>query len=151
MKRIMLFLPKRNIRAVAELYEDVAPKTCKAVWNALPHEGLLIHAIWCGREVHTTLKPTEELKFVPAENQTVYPLPGEIMYGFLPANRIRGASEDVCDLAIFYGRDSRIYEPVGPYPLNHFATIVENLKEFAKASENLLLEGAERIVITKIK
>ena len=33
-------------RAVAEMLDDVVPKTCDAVWNILPVEGMSIHANW---------------------------------------------------------------------------------------------------------
>lgn len=144
MRKIEIIFPKRSVRAVAEMLEEEAPKTCRAVLEVLPHEGMATHAMWCGREVWTALKITDALRAVPPENQTIYPIPGDIMYGYFP-------DEDVCDFAIFYGRDCQLFGPWGLRPMNRFAKITENLDDFAKACGMLLLEGREKILIREIK
>ena len=35
-RKIEIVLEERGIRAVAEMLDDEAPKTCRAVWDALP-------------------------------------------------------------------------------------------------------------------
>jgi len=152
-KKIVIILLKNNVSAVAELREDLAPKTCKAVWGALSHEGEVRHAKWCGNEIWTILKPTEALKSVPRENITIYPQPGDVMYGYYPPaweGGMRGQREPVCDVAIWYGPDSPLYQVDGPHPMNHFATITENFTKFAEECGKIWIEGIQKISIKRL-
>src|SRR5215468_7755981 len=75
-RRMEIFFRKRNVRAVATLLDDAAPRTCEALWESLPLEGDVFHAKWANCEVYTLVPP---LKSEPGrENQTVYPIPGDV-------------------------------------------------------------------------
>ncbi len=53
-------------------------------------------------------------------------------------------SSGLFDIMVFYDRDSQPVSPEGPTPVNVFATIVENLRDFAVACEKdggVLLAG----------
>jgi len=152
-RKIAIVLVKNNVSAVAEMHEDLAPKTCKAVWNALPHEGEIRHAKWCGNEIWTMVKPTRALKMVPRENITIYPGPGDIMYGYFPPaweGGLRGQRQAVCDIAMWYGADSPLYQVDGPHPMNHFATITEGFPKFSEECERIWTEGVQRISIKRL-
>ena len=56
-RQIELALKLKGVRAVATLLEEEAPRTCNAVWDALPIEGETYHAKWAGRELYTLTPP----------------------------------------------------------------------------------------------
>jgi hypothetical protein len=81
-----IFLEYENgVRAVATLFEDLAPRTCEAMWGALekPVTMQTMHAMYAGPEVMMGL-PEEAQNFdpeaVPAENQQVVPAPGDLQW-----------------------------------------------------------------------
>jgi hypothetical protein len=105
-----------------------------------------------GNEIWTDLGSSKVLREVPKENITIYPRAGDLMYGYFPPaweGGMRGIRKGLCEIGIFYGPDSSIYQFDGPHPMNHFATIVENLTEFAEECERLLEEGMQTIVIKR--
>ena len=61
---------------VADLFEDLAPKTCAAVLNALPMTGTINHANFSGEEVSF---PTRGLLW-ERENQVLDCRPGDLGY-----------------------------------------------------------------------
>jgi hypothetical protein len=148
-RKIELVLEQRGVRAVAELLEEEAPKTCEAVWNALPQAGGVHHAKWANNEIYILTPP-----FAPdepgRENGTVFPIPGDLLYFFIPPGgpvsaewREQCAATGLIDLAIFYGRNNYLHGPEGHMPGNLFATITEGLKEFAAACQDVFRNGME--------
>lgn len=153
MTRIKIALVKKNVECVADLHENLAPKTCSAILSVLPCEMIALHALSSGREIWGSLPTNDLLRKVTPENQTAFPIPGDILYGYFPpANKggFRGVEEEISDFALFYGRDSQPrFEAYNPVPMNHWASITENLDKFAIASASLLTEGADRFRITR--
>ena len=49
---IEITLKKRGISCVARLLDEKAPRTCEAVWNALPQEGEVYHAKYASNEIY---------------------------------------------------------------------------------------------------
>jgi hypothetical protein len=145
-KRLHLVFPEENVTAVAELLSREAPRTCEAIWRALPLEGDLIHAMWSGPETYFPIDPA--IRAAP-EHQTQHPLPGEIGYYSLPGGQIVGWPSDFAEIAFFYGRGSRPSMPTGPVSMNVFARIVENLEGFSRVCARIHLEGVKRLAITK--
>jgi hypothetical protein len=148
-RKIELVLEQRGVRAVAELLEEEAPKTCEAVWNALPQAGGVHHAKWANNEIYILTPP-----FAPdepgRENGTVFPIPGDLLYFFIPPGgpvsaewREQCVATGLIDLAIFYGRNNYLHGPEGHMPGNLFATITEGLKEFAAACQDVFRNGME--------
>jgi Protein of unknown function (DUF3830) len=145
-RQIELYLVKKRVRAVATLLEDEAPRTCAAVWDALPLEGDTYHAKWAGRELYTLVPP---LKSRPGpENGTITPIPGDVLYFDVDADSIdlpvalrRRHPEGLVDLAVFYGRNNLLLGPAGFMPGNLFATITDGLAEYAQACSELFREG----------
>ncbi|MHB8732988.1 MAG: cyclophilin-like fold protein [bacterium] len=100
-----------GVAAVAELFEEAAPKTVDAVWSALPIDGTLNHANFSGEEISF---PTYGLLW-ERENQLSQVQPGDLGYF------VEGPA-----LVIYYGA-VRVISPG-----NVFGRIVENLTEIQK-------------------
>jgi hypothetical protein len=156
-RQIELSLKLKNVRAVATLLEDEAPRTCKAVWDALPIEGETYHAKWAGRELYTLVPP---FPVGPsAENETITPIPGDVLYFDvspdtidLPVTLRRQHPKGLVDLAVFYGRNNLLLGPAGFMPGNLFATITDGLDAYARACNELFREGMVngRFIIRRI-
>ena len=71
---------------IASLLEDKAPKTCKVVWDNLPLDGKVGHAIFSGKMMYLVV----DTKLEELENAR--------SFGFLPG--------DITYLTPFYGRDT---------------------------------------------
>jgi Protein of unknown function (DUF3830) len=156
-RQIELSLKLKNVRAIATLLEDEAPRTCNAVWDALPIEGETYHAKWAGRELYTLVPP---FPIGPGEeNATITPIPGDVVYFDvspdtidLPVASRRQHPKGLVDLAVFYGRNNLLLGPAGFMPGNLFATITEGLDAYARACDELFREGManERFIIRRI-
>lgn len=151
---IEIGLTKRGVSCVARMLDELAPKTCAAVWDALPQSGSAYHAKYARNEVYTLL---------PAfggppgtENPTVTPIPGDVCYFPFGAAEIGSeaygydegstahSGAQVIDLAIFYGRNNLLLNgDVGWVVGNVFATIEEGLAGMADAAQDLWLRGVE--------
>lgn len=152
---IEISLPKHGARCVARMLDDEAPKTCKAVWDALPLEHNVFHAKYARNEIYT-LVPAFSAEEPGRENPTITPIPGDVAYfSFEPwqlATPGHGYEAGtgyldepmIIDLALFYERNNLLLNPdYGFVPANIFATITEGLEDLAKASQDLWLRGAE--------
>ncbi len=159
-RKIEIEFAKRQVRCVAELLDDLAPKTCEAVWQNLPQEGGAYHAKYASNEVYILVPPfaSEEPGL---ENPTMTPISGDLLYFYLspglvklPEVREVADRTGVVDLAIFYGRDNLLISPsMGPVPGNRFATITENFDEVAQACDNIWREGfaGERLIFRRVE
>jgi hypothetical protein len=153
-KQIELIYDETGTRAVAELHEADAPKTCAAIWAGLevPMRAKGIHAMFAGREIMIEM-PEANQRFdplaIPAENQTITPLPGEILWFYFPAKSLVGIPRPIYDFAIFYGRDSRVLISNGWVPGNLFATISDGLAEFAKCCARVHTEGVKPFTVRR--
>lgn len=74
MKRLGIRLGKET--AIANLFEDVAPKTCSALWNMLPLDLPASHSKVCKFEV---MIPTPLICYFEPENMKL-PYGGEVAY-----------------------------------------------------------------------
>lgn len=150
---IEITLTKRDVRCLARLLDDKAPRTCELIWNALPLEGDAFHGKYARNEIYA---------FVPApgadpgkENTTITPIPGDVCSFWFDKSIIatpsHGYSADsrpyefdqVVDLAVFYERNNLLLNPdYGWVPGNVFATIEEGLDDMAAAAQDLWRAGA---------
>jgi hypothetical protein len=145
---IEVSLKKRGVACVARLLDDLAPRTCQAIWDALPQEGDTFHAKYASNEVYTLVPPFPAIP-LGLENPTLMPIPGDLLYFLFPPGLVKipdvrdqADAAGVVDLAIFYGRNNFLFNPAtGPVPGNHFAVVTENLEEIAKACDNIWREG----------
>jgi hypothetical protein len=117
-RRIEILLESRGVRAVAELLDEEAPKTCEAVWQGLPQSGPIWHAKFANNEI-----------FI----QPGSPVPAEV--------REQCNATGLVDLALFYGRNNYLHGPEGHMPGNLFATITDGLKPLAAACQEIWRHG----------
>jgi Protein of unknown function (DUF3830) len=157
-------------QAVAEMHEDVVPKTCEAVWNALPLEGLAIHANWSSREIMLHLHGEKILRLPPeGPPRRGTTAPGDIVYFWRSPQMSRGkqlaySSEfqrELSELAIFYGdpaaggmaaddparsgRDSNLQVTT------LFAAFIEIPKDFARKCEEIRHHGLKHLVVRRLE
>lgn len=149
-RRVEIRLEKRRARCVAELLDDLAPRTCRAVWEALPRGGDAFHAKYARNEIYT-LVPAFAPEEPGPENTTITPIPGDVLYFSMEPWQLAPAThgyeqtatgERTVDLAVFYGRNNLLLNPdFGFVPGNVFATIVEGLDEMAAAARDMWRAG----------
>ena len=138
MKRfIEIALEKRNVRCVAQLLDEQAPRTCEAVWSALPQSGDIVHAKYASNELYILVHRFAGEEPGP-ENQTIVPGKGDVLYFYLhPGTRLPEIAKEVAtvgkgviDLAVFYDRDNLLLSPrEGFTPGNVFASIVRTWRQ----------------------
>ena len=87
---------------------------------------------------------------LPPENQTMFPLPGSLIWNAYRPYQWLGTPRAVYDFGIFYGPESRILLPTGWRPSNHFGDIVESLEEFAACCARCQREGVKKIRIQRV-
>jgi len=161
MPRFMsITLEKRGVSCLARLLDDEAPRTCSAVWDALPHGGGAQHAKYARNEIYTIV-PQFAAAEPGYENPTVTPIPGDVVYfSFSEGMLDRGFRQDqglegqrgVVDLAIFYGRNNLLINgDIGWVVGNVYATIIEGLDEMALACHDVWRSGSvgERLVYAR--
>ena len=160
---VEIMLERRQARCVAEMLDAQAPRTCAAVWDALPQSGDAFHGKYARNEIYTLVED-----FAPEppgrENSTITPIPGDVCAFWFTGQELgsasHGYSDDrrpdeqamIVDLALFYERNNLLLNPdVGWVPGNVFATIVDGLDAIAAASADLWLNGAagERLTIAR--
>jgi hypothetical protein len=120
----------------ARFETELAPKTCAIFKRLLPYEQRVIHVRWSGEAVWIPLGETD--MGVPAENQTSYPAPGQMI--LYPG----GISET--EILLAYG-GVRFASKVGQLAGNHFITITSPLDDLAKLGKLTLWEGAQPVRI----
>ena len=161
---IDITLPKHGVTCVARMLEEQAPRTCAAVWDALPLGADVYHAKYARNEIYTFVPTFAEVAPGP-ENTTITPIPGDVVYfpfeqwqmanpGYgYSAESTQRSSQHVIDLALFYERNNLLLNPgYGFVPANVFATIVEGLEDIAAASQDMWKKGVvgERLTFDRL-
>jgi hypothetical protein len=154
-------LERRGVSCVAELLDKDAPRTCEAVWTALPQGGDAQHAKYARNEVYTMVPPFAA-EPPGLENPTITPIPGDVVYFDFAAGMLDAAFRSdvgaenlpgVVDLAIFYGRNNLLLNgDVGWVPGSVYATIVEGLDRMAEACHDVWRSGSvgERLTYARL-
>jgi hypothetical protein len=141
-----ILFPGENVTSIAELLEKEAPRTCETIWEALPVEGELNHAMWSGPETYLPIDASIRIR---PEHQTLHPLPGEIGFYAIDGGVLMGWPDDMAELAFFYGRGSRPSMPGGPVAMNIFARIVENFEAFQNVCARIRKEGVKQLRVER--
>ncbi len=129
-----------NLRFVARLETEAAPKSCHAFQNMLPLEAQLIQARWSGEAAWI---PFGELDLgLGYENATSHPAPGQLL--LYPG----GVSET--EILFPYGA-TLFGSKMGQLAGNHFATIYEGDDRLKDLGELVLWRGAQEISFTAIE
>lgn len=154
MKIELRFLDE-GVAARATFLPEKAPSVCRMLWNALekPFEGVCVHAMFTGRELSFSLGPDridDSALNLPPENQTLFPIPGDLIWNAYAPYQWQGNPSAVYDFGIFYGRDSRLLLPTGWRPSTHFGCIDENLEAFAAVAARCQLEGRKTLRISRV-
>ncbi|HVL85866.1 MAG TPA: DUF3830 family protein [Pseudonocardia sp.] len=159
-KLIRISLARRGVSCVAELLEKDAPRTCAAVWDALPQGSDAQHAKYARNEVYTMVPRFAE---IGRENPTVTPIPGDVvLFDFAGGMLDRAFKDDqgidqaegAIDLAIFYGRNNLLLNgDVGWVPGNVFAAVTEGLDVMAEACHDVWRSGSvgERLMFERFE
>ncbi len=163
-RHVEITLERRGARCVARLLDEEAPRTCAALWDALPQGGDAFHGKYARNEIYTLVEDFADV--APGrENTTVTPIPGDVCAFWFTADELGSASHGysadrapregagIVDLALFYERNNLLLNPdVGWVPGNVFATIVDGLDVMAAASQDLWLNGVagERLTFARV-
>ncbi|MFH0848424.1 MAG: DUF3830 family protein [archaeon] len=150
-KSVVLSFPKENVKARAELLEELAPSTSDAVWNILPIKGKAIHDVWSGHIVFVFLEPTT---YIDSENLSHGDVgPGDLFYYHRPAHYFRGAPYgklEAAEIGVVYDRDSQPRGPRGVKLVNVFGRVVENLDGLKKIGEKMITQGSADFSIERV-
>ncbi len=120
----------------ARFETELAPKTCAIFKKLLPYVQKVIHVRWSGEAVWIQLGETD--MGVPAENQTSYPAPGQML--LYPG----GISET--EILLGYG-GVHFASKMGQLAGNHFITITSALEDLPKLGKMTLWEGVQPLRI----
>lgn len=161
-RHITIKLEARGVSCRARLLDDVAPRTCAAVWEHLPISAPVFHGKYARNEIYT-LVPRFAAVDPGKENTTVTPIPGDVCwftfdgddlgnpaYGYEREDEHRAArAGGIIDLAVFYGRNNLLINgDQGWVPGNVFAEIVDGLPEMAAACQDVWMGGARGETLT---
>ncbi|GIX15021.1 MAG: hypothetical protein KatS3mg118_2980 [Paracoccaceae bacterium] len=131
-------------------YSELAPVTCRTLWNALerPADLTAFHAMFAGPEIMMGLPESAQTfdpASIPAENQTCFPAPGECLWFYQGRNMMKGLPDELWEIGIFYDSGGRTFGPLGWTPVNIFGKIAEDLDGFAAACRAIRVEGAKAV------
>jgi hypothetical protein len=123
----------------ARLEEEDAPRTCQAFLALLPFKNNLIHARWSGE---ATWIPLGDFNLgLDYENHTSHPSAGQLL--LYPG----GFSET--EILFPYG-SALFASKMGQLAGNHFLTIIKGNEQFKALGKQILWEGAQEILFTRI-
>ena len=149
-KQLYLKFVESGVQGTIDLYWEHAPETCKAIWEAI-HTPIQVpagHAMYSGPEIMTGL-PESAQNFdplaIPAENRTVFPEAGELLWFYQPKNFFKGMSEEFWEIGMFYGTGGRTFGPTGWIPCNYFGRVTEGLDEIAEQCKLIRVEGLKTV------
>jgi len=153
-------LESRGVECLARLLDDEAPRTARAVWDALPLSGQVFHGKYARNEIYHLVEafaPVEPGK----ENATITPIPGDLCYFAFDSadlgNPAYGYDEGdahtrlnrIVDLALFYGRNNLLINgDQGWVPGNVFGTVVSGREAMAAACQDVWMGGARGETLT---
>jgi len=155
-KKLAIEIVESGVSTVAELLEDKAPRTCEVIWGALknPIEAKALHGAWTGRTLEIDI-PEENRDFdpdsIPLENATTTPIPGDILWEYIPKGRIRSLYDGVWNIVLAYGPEAVMRTPLGPQPANVWAQIRDNKEMFFEECAKMWFGKAQTIRIKRIE
>ena len=157
---ITITLDRRQVSCTARLLDEVAPRTCAAVWDALPVTAPAFHGKYARNEVYGLVTDWAAAEPGP-ENTTITPIPRDVCwfsfsgddlgnpaYGFEAEGEHRAAGH-IVDLAIFYGRNNLLINgDQGYVPGNVFAEITDGYEQMVAACQDVWMGGARGETLT---
>ncbi len=147
-RRIRFTFLQEGVSAIAELLDEKAPKTCSAIWEALPVASESHHAIYSGSEAVLLLP---EMVRVEPENATVNVTTGDVGYvWFLPGSS-KTVDAEFSEICWFYNWDARPSMWEGPTPVSIFARITTGADQFYEVCRRMRREGVKLLSIERIE
>jgi hypothetical protein len=143
-----------GVTGVLELYDDAAPHTCAAIWKALekPVRIPAMHAMFAGPEIMLGLPPeaqTFDPRGLPVENQTCFPVAGDCLWFYQAKGMMKGLTDELWEIGVFYGDGGRIFGPLGWTPCNIFGRIAQGLDAFAAECAGIRVTGLKILEIKR--
>jgi hypothetical protein len=154
-KRLYIEFVEQRVRGVSQLYWENSPTTCATLWAALarPIRVTVFHAMFAGPEVMTGLPreaQTFDPKAIPAENQTCFPGRGELLWYYQGKNHMKGLTDELWEIGLFYDHGGRTFGPLGWTPCNMFGIMTENLDRIAACCRDIRMTGAKTVEIGRL-
>ncbi|MGO4706215.1 DUF3830 family protein [Microvirga sp. 2MCAF38] len=154
-RRLYLKFVEKKVQGTIELYWENAPVTCQTIWDALknPIQVPAGHAMFAGPEIMMGL-PKEAQTFdplsIPVENQTCFPIAGELLWFYQAKNLFKGMTDEFWEIGMFYDNGGRIFGPIGWTPCNILGRMTEGLEEIAEACRSIRMEGIKTVEIGRL-
>jgi hypothetical protein len=145
-RKIRLTFQTEGVSAIAELLEEAAPKTCTAIWEALPIRGEAHHAIYSGSEAVLLLP---EMVRVEPEHATADVSTGDVGYAWFLPGSSKTVDSEFSEICWFYNWDARPSMWEGPVPVNIFARITANAEPFFGVCWRMRREGVKPLLIER--
>ncbi len=123
--------------AGAELWDERAPKTTRALLHHLPITDRTIHVRWSGAAWRT--EKNYALNIGEIENRATWLEPGDIIYYDDPRYQL-------FKVAFVYGK-SQWRDDKGELYVARIGKVTRNLDGFVRASEELLFRGPKTVAI----
>ncbi len=141
-KRIMLEF-ERGEKIIVELLVEKAPITCKAILEALPVSGTVVHAMWAGEEIFLREFPISQP--LELENATNNTLPGDIACVSAFAKH-DFPKKNITTFCIFYGK-ARARKTVDETVDDNVFARIRDIEAITKIARRIRWEGAEKLTI----
>jgi hypothetical protein len=97
-----------------------------------------------------TLVPLFDPRGIPQENQTCFPVAGDCLWFYQAKSLMKGLSDELWEIGMFYGDGGRIFGPLGWTPCNIFGRMVEGLDAFAAECRKIRLEGVKTVELSRL-
>jgi Protein of unknown function (DUF3830) len=144
-REIVFRFVDEGVDAPARMLFELAPRTCQAIWDALPVSGLARHGIYSGSEVFLVLP---ELLRLPKEHVTTIVGPGDVGFAWFEGGSSYGLVEDLSEVCWFYDLDATPSMAEGPVPVSVFARL-HDADAFFAACRRMRVEGAKTLEIRR--
>ena len=143
-----------GVRGLVQLHDDAAPRTCATIWDALakPVRITAMHAMFAGPEIMLGLPPEAQNfdpRAIPVENQTCFPVAGDCLWFYQARGMMKGLTEELWEIGMFYADGGRIFGPLGWTPCNIFGRMTDGLDAFAAACARIRIDGAKSLEIAR--
>lgn len=139
---------ERGGSVTATMLEDMAPETCRIIWDSLPVDAKVLHAMWAGEEIFFDGFPIS--RDMPLENATNNVKPGSVMTGasFWVRDGQPCFKKGQTTFAIFYGKGRPRKAVDETIDLNYFAQ-VDDVEKMVEIGRRIRVQGSERITIRR--
>jgi hypothetical protein len=143
-----------GVAGTIDLYDAAAPRTSAAIWQALakPVRIPAMHAMFAGPEIMLGLPPEAQSfdpRSLPQENQTCFPVAGDCLWFYQAKGMMKGLTDELWEIGMFYADGGRIFGPLGWTPCNIFGKMVEGLDAFAAECAGIRVTGVKTIELRR--